>query len=1651
MRLILCIPGRLPANSRTAPNKRRLFYAVCSLVVAVLVILGSEEWAQAVEYDGTSDFVPGTEYDSTAGDSGIVTVTGADVVFSGAGTVNIKSEYGFAIGDYSSTENAKLTVGDDAHIAGDTLNIYRNNSHDSPFYLNGEGSHSAILNIDAGINDADKAVVNLINYERHAFEIYSGADEFIPSNIQKNQINIIKGSLNAYADASCTALGSLSFHGPMTVTVGPEGALKAERVSVAWGAHVIAQSNLTTSEITINPTSTLEEKDPITIDRIGGTPTTRAVIQLTRPNEYNLPGQYIGDIIVDVDESCDSKFIALGNTGGKIIGDLTVTRGQARLSEGGSIEGNLLVNGGTVKIYPDTSQAAILAVSDTAASTTASISGTTTISDGEVLVAPGYTLETTQGIALSGGMLEATEGTLKIPTGQSLAISGGTASLSGTDALGTDKIAGGIIIDGGELTFTGTANLTDANLTDRSGDGKIALSGTGVIAAGVLNYTDAVDDRLTLAPKATLKAGSMTLAGKGGKNFTVEGGTLISGGALSVADGSGTLTLGDKTTLALGASGQGALNTTAVKITDGGAMKVESGEWTVATVNVGSASGGSLRIGSSGDGAAKLTVTKELASVAAGDGSLGINVLGNAVLSVANDILFDEHNALQSALEQIYLANGALLEITGLNATLDADALAARNAALLTPDSAGLIKYADSIIDDGNKDDVDGIPNGIRGETLENTHTMRAGKIAVYDAKNTSAVASKGNFGADTLTIINANAEGMDDIAVNGNLTLLGDGDSLVAARSADGTAVAVANVTVAAGKNLNLGSAGVDATTQGGTLRSAVTLNGGSGLHASVGVYTVGEVDGGAAGEGIVSSSGGATLTAASIGAANGVATVEARGGDVVSQGDIITTALRLQDGNVRTTGGDIRVAGSIADASGSLTAAGNGTRGGGITLTGGITKAPDGMLALKADTIITAADITATSVRAKTLTARDVTVDGGALELPGDGAAPSTANNMTLRNGARAVVGSFRLNDATGALTVGTENDATGGTTLSAAHVDLNGGMLLVDPAWGLASTNVAIADLSVSTAATDIVALNGSVGAGRNSYLAVGTMDLNWLPDVVAKATGRTALVEGGVESVLGLYKPITIAAGSALRVDGAQHSSQLHTALTNGRPDTATFAGHSLLVVNGADAQLRQGAAAITFAGSRGSVAVNNDAQLYVADAVEGVTYKIVDGVDTIAYEGGSYAATTGWKGKNLLSSSGMVRLTSENGQDFHATRNDARSVFPGLSDGMASAVDALYTGLNGRDRADVLSSVPGVRFLSRATDNRYLSGNNETAKTIESAARIAFAGAAPQMTRMAADATADIMINRLSPVHPSAGIEALDSGGRPAARDHIGLALWIAPLWRNTSAHNLEAGELDYSFNGNLGGVALGADYTFENAIRAGITLNAGGGYAKAGGDFNATANNMKFWGVGAYLGWSVDNFALMVDTGYTSAYNKLRQDLNPALGMADLKADVQTGAWHAGLRTEYKLQTTALDIIPHLGVRYMNLHTQGYDVTSSGTVLHSDGSTQNIWTFPAGVTFSKDIPLESGWSFRPSLDFSAIPAAGDIKAKHNVAFSGLPGSYGVKTQTMDNVIWQGDLGIEVAKDNFSMSVNYTLQAGQHSTGHGVFAMFRYEF
>ena len=1237
---------------------------------------------------------------------------------------------------------------------------------------------------------------------------------------------------------------------------------------------------------------------------------------------------------------------------------------------------------------------------------------------------------------------------------------GKTATANVTDTANTtitggtingDVYAGGMADGAGATANVETANLTISGNADIKGNihaGGYALNDG---SATVDNATVTFDGNSNFAK--TVQGGNATDSTLAFTNYDgAFNGLVVGFNKLNVAEGS-TLELA---TLSTGEAGEddkaGVFNNKALTLA--GAGNVEA-----AVVDVVTGNGLSVEAGT-------LTVTESLKSAEAGNGTNGINVSGNGVLSVANNLLVKDAEGtitIVDGLNKLYLGNGGTLAVTGLGSISTAD-MQGYYSALVANDSTGLIKYEGAAIEVSDSDKTDS--GNLKGDAAENTGALLTGTTVEYDGSTGSSTAIAGNYGADTVLISDAGAD--HTVNLNGNLTLLGDGENLI---TVTGEGASLSKVTVADNKALNLGSAA--APSRGGNLGAAVDLGNDSSLNAVAGDYTVGAVEGKADNQGSVSSSAGGSLVAESIGATNRVADVDASQGSIHSTGVIRTNTLTI-DGGVVSSDRTISVIQTVEDMNGTLAAAstislnggatnaqGQIVTGGNLNLGGDITKAADGTLDIIVDKAIQASgkNIKATNLQAKSLEAKAVSVEDGSLLLTDASTVESlnlvktgisvadltVTGDIAMTNGSAGMIDNL---NAQGNVTVG-EASSDGVSLVIKEMTTQAGTTMTFDPDWGYASNNDAINELNYD-AATGTNHLNNALQIGRNSYVALGTTDQSWLPSVV-----QGGLREDGVETVLGLAKTLVVQSTGSIELN----SDAGYDGVTwTGTPNTATFGDNSLLVVDGN--AIFGDKAAISFESAGGTLTVAEGAKLLVTDAVAGQTYTIVGNVTNPATN------LAGWKNNGMTSTTDMISLGdavfdgTNNKVTTSAVRNDAHTVFPNLSDELADAVNDLYTGHDGAagaprwDYADVNSDDMGVRFLSRATDNRFLGADKDAAAaTIESAARMAFAGAVPQMAKMASDAATNAVVNRLGFANPADGAQVMDAEGKIVDRNTTGFALWIAPLWQNQHGWSMEAGELDYGFNGNLGGVSLGADYTFENAIRAGITFNIGGGYAESsGGDLNSTQNNMNFWGLGAYVGWNYQNFGLMADVAYTSTWNDLSQDMDGRMGMGDLDADVQASAISAGLRAEYKLETSVLDVIPHIGVRYMSLNTWGYDVESrDGTILEADGFQQNIWTFPVGVTFSKDLQLGSGWAFTPSLDFTVIPAAGDIKAKSDVAFTGLPGSYEVETQMMDYFTWQGGVGLELGNENMSFGVNYTLQAGQNSTGHGVFGNFRYEF
>ena len=645
--------------------------------------------------------------------------------------------------------------------------------------------------------------------------------------------------------------------------------------------------------------------------------------------------------------------------------------------------------------------------------------------------------------------------------------------------------------------------------------------------------------------------------------------------------------------------------------------------------------------------------------------------------------------------------------------------------------------------------------------------------------------------------------------------------------------------------------------------------------------------------------------------------------------------------------------------------------------------------------------------------LTSASVELSGGALNVSG----AVDSSSVTASKGDIKVAGTLAADVLTTSsdvqLNIGDQGSAG---RVVARQAQLQGGRVFLDPAW---KGNDALADASHGVFTFVNNEIDGLLTAGQNSLLVLGDTDTGWALD----AFGRSSLQWGqnGVTAALAIRKPQTLNGTlGAVMVDGTKTSAPVLT------PNTATFADGSLLLVDGSGLN---GAAALTSQG--GTLNVDAGAKLLIDNITQG-EYAITSGF--------SVSNVQGWNGDNLSTPDNLIGLVlgkdADGSMKVQATARRSSDVFRGLS--LVNTMDAIW----GKGLNDTESGNMGIRFLSRAVNEKHLP-KADTVHTVDGAAQIAVAGGVQGMTVAAADAPVRAIQDHASLSHMTTT--------REGAIRKDGLNLWINALYGAEHARNLGAGSLDGGYNADFGGIVFGGDYAFGD-FRVGMALNAGSGTARSRGDFNATKNDFDFWGMNLYGSWSRDQFNIVGDLGYSANKNEVKQDLPATMQLGQLRADVDTGVLTAGLRGEYRFETDWADVTPHVGVRYYNLRTDGFTSRiDDHDVFRVGRDTQEIWTFPIGVSFSRDFETSSGWKVKPRADLSVVPAAGDLKAKTKARVPGVAASDTIKARMMDSVSFDGTLGLEVQKDNISFGLDYGIRASEHKAGHGVNVSFTYKF
>ena len=379
----------------------------------------------------------------------------------------------------------------------------------------------------------------------------------------------------------------------------------------------------------------------------------------------------------------------------------------------------------------------------------------------------------------------------------------------------------------------------------------------------------------------------------------------------------------------------------------------------------------------------------------------------------------------------------------------------------------------------------------------------------------------------------------------------------------------------------------------------------------------------------------------------------------------------------------------------------------------------------------------------------------------------------------------------------------------------------------------------------------------------------------------------------------------------------------------------------------------------------------------------------------------------------------------------AVKADAASALNGVSN---TTRDAILARANSNDTVANYfdaSENSGLGVVSAVLES------SDVARSLNSFTGAVFAAYAPQNALLSSRAGTEAVEQRN-------GFRAQSGMGNVNGHD---AAVWVTPLYKRSSSDSFDIEGSKYGAKSNLYGLALGSDFAVADGWRLGADFNVGKGNSKSRGDLDYTKNDYKFFGLGLYGTYSYEKLNVLADIGYTKVSNDVEQS-----GVKSFDSDFDSQVFTAGVNAKYEFNTSVVDIAPHFGVRYFRTKIDSYSVKSNGAeYLHGDSITGNLVEFPLGVSFSRNFKTD-GWTVKPVLDLSVIPAAGDRDLTAKTKVDGLS-ELSTTADIVDAVSFNGTLGLDVKNSDgtLGMGLGYGFTGSKNEKAHNVTATFRYNF
>ena len=664
--------------------------------------------------------------------------------------------------------------------------------------------------------------------------------------------------------------------------------------------------------------------------------------------------------------------------------------------------------------------------------------------------------------------------------------------------------------------------------------------------------------------------------------------------------------------------------------------------------------------------------------------------------------------------------------------------------------------------------------------------------------------------------------------------------------------------------------------------------------------------------------------------------------------------------------------------------------TIGKGAQLTAGITKAAVAASGQTPATPATYGDIEAGTLNVDgKLDASNstVTVTSGAT-FTGDVA--STVKTLSLQSGATVSVGT---NTAAGKLVV---NNVSGNGTIFA------------DPAF------VKGVSQSHSTVAVETVSADSTVVAGQNSVVAVGFKDTAAADAAFAKTgfvladTTAENAPANAVNSVL-YVQGTKDANGGHVSATG-KFAATNETSPTQYGQDVRIDKG-SLLVVDASTVDATYGNTAVF----SGIVNVEKGAKVYLANVVNGNTIKLSANEDA-QLNGDVY-----FEGDLLLNEQMSGSTVTIKSADLKTLKSEFGDVA-----GIDAAWGMFDEGANLNNNS---KSAAFNKWLYTSTSSAGVASGDrvDTVRLNKIAADVASLGATTGVQTMTMDA-----VNQMG--------ETVADRVSLLTQRAAGVNVWAAANGGMFEAKSLFDGA---GYESDIYSGVLGVDYQFACNAVLGAALTIGTADTDNKNSTVKASTDSDLVGFSVYASKTfADVLGVSADIGYLTASNDVTAN---GYGQA-WKFSQDTDAFTIGLRTEVLAEVGAVKLVPHIGIRYTALSTDGFE---AGYKTEIDD--QNIFQMPVGVTVSGDFKT-GDWTVAPKFDLSVVPTFGDKDADLKLGITGVNATDDLAVRVIDSNPVQATLGVNATNGAWGFGLNYKLGVGSDDRMNNTFNVnVRYAF